>query len=189
MELFSFTTQYVMTYTATSLTHAPPTRRAVEFPRDVPRNTQAATFLVRAPSTSVCHLKINELDPTAIVNYELLRDERGGYKYVQRSGNGQFDVHYFNAHLRRSILLGRFVDASTASLAHAIARCPGSPDLLRTSPHAAQHHVESLVTRSSQTEQLRAMSSAALADDATLTDDEVDIETLLGEIGEIGEIM
>ncbi len=178
------TTQGFTHYTVTSLTQTPPTRRSSEVlstmrPLDVP-SAAPSTSYPRVPSTtsvSVCHVKIGEIDPGLILDYELLRDERGSYKYVQRSCDGQFyDVNYYNAHLRRAIPLGRFVDSSTASLAHAIARAPSSSDFISVTPFAAQDHIESLVTRVAEsTTMQRAISSSAPLASARTMEDELDI--------------
>ena len=99
----------------------------------------------------VCSISISMIKPELIAHYELLRNNRGELKYVQRSTDGRFfDVNYWNARLNKSIPLGRFTDELMASLAHAVARADESRYNCRIVPFAAQEHLVNLYTNDGQ---------------------------------------
>ena len=154
------TTQGLTTYECTSVDVMPPTKKARCAPsRAYQRPSLSSTPIHDAPSIPsrshgtppTCNLSIDMLDPELIAKYDLLRTERGAFRYVQASAdNTFFDVSYWNAQLHRSIPLGRFTDARMASLAHAIARADESQYDCRINPYAAQQHIVNLYTNGGQ---------------------------------------
>ena len=108
----------------------------------------------------VCTIKLSEIPPERIAEYELMRCERGSLKYVQSSVDGMFyDVNYWNARLNKSIPLGRFIDPLTASLAHAIARSDQTNFELQLRPFAVQEYISRLLAV--QDESARAIDESA----------------------------
>ena len=92
----------------------------------------------------VCYVLYSSLGGM-VSTYELMCGERGNYKYVQPTADGRFVASYYNAEMSKSVLLGRFVDERTASLAHALAR---SDVHCRSVDRAAQNAIERLWAQS-----------------------------------------
>ena len=142
------TTQGAATYARTATNRTPDEGRARKKP-SANKKAKSNHFGRVPPDASgqaygdgVCHVLYSELDRAKVANYELMRGERGNYKYVQRTADARFyDVAYYNAELGKTIALGRFSDICTASLAHALAR---SHLTCRTVDRAAQSLIESV---------------------------------------------
>ena len=99
---------------------------------------------------SPCIVHLHCIHPDLIKGCDLALTNSGTYKHVQPSSDGlSYDVHYYNAGLRKSIYLGRFFNSNVASLAHWIART-SDDDNMRLLPFAAQSHIESLEEQSFQ---------------------------------------
>lgn len=97
-------------------------------------------------SVPVCRVPYDALPASFVSKYELLRRNDGMYRFVQLTSDGfTYDVNYFNAELKRVIPLGRYTDAATASLAHAIAR---DNDTCRSTNYAAADVIETCYAQS-----------------------------------------
>lgn len=121
---------------------------------DAPRLKEATSSYVVSQSllpysyyntkSSVCEVSFQSIHPDLITGHHLLLNQEGEFKYVQTSNiHSVYDVHYYNASVRKMILLGRFLHPDVASLAHWIART-SDDDNMRLVPFAAQSHIESL---------------------------------------------
>lgn len=135
----------------------------------------------------VCCVLYGQLDPDKVASLELMRGERGCYKYVQRSAGGRFfDVTYYNAEIGKSVFLGRFVDECTASLAHALAR---SDLTCRTVDRAAQCRIERIFVQSANPDRLHSIAaqsapipSAAMSSLPVEEEDSLDFDSLFEEL-------
>lgn len=135
---------------------------------------------VRQP-VAACTLKLSQIPPERISQYELMRNERGDIKYVQQSAEGAFyDVNYWNARLGKSIPLGRFTDQLTASLAHAIAREESSKLTFQVQPYAVQDFISRTLAAPSEQEEEQDQLSELLQPTSSNPDDDqlLDFDTL-----------
>lgn len=153
-------------------------------PRPPPFTPVTSMSFVRT-DVAVCSVSYDSLSPESVQDFELLRIPDGAFRYVQRNSDGRFfDVSYYNAALKKSIPLGRFVDDATAALAHAIARADDNFKGCRVMPYAAQHKIEEMYVSSTtrpavipETVSFAPSSSSGNSDAGHLIWDEGDEET------------
>lgn len=144
----------------------------------------AISSATKPENDGVCRVPYSNLDSTKVIGFELMRGERGTYKYVQHTANGQFEVTYFNAELGKTVFLGRFTDECTASFAHALAR---SDLTCRTVDRAAQSLIESLFVQNASQTSIKTLARQELpiptaAMSKQPVEEELDFDSLFEEI-------
>ena len=117
-----------------------------------PVHPEARTVVMNVPpsisaaSAGVCHVALADIDNLLISEYELVRNGAGEYKHIRLLPDLKiYEAHYHNAEQRRSVCLGRFVHAATASLAHAMARSNEGDPRFRCVPYSVQMYIESII--------------------------------------------
>jgi len=117
-----------------------------------PAHPEAVSVVMNIPSSvststaGVCHVALDDIDNLLISDYELERDGKGDFKHIRFVAElNIYEALYHNAEQRRSVCLGRFIHAATASLAHAIARSNEADPRFRCVPYSVQMYIESII--------------------------------------------
>lgn len=153
-----------------------------------PTHPEARTVVMNLPAmmtastAGVCRVALEDIDNMLISEYELARDAAGNYKHIRYLDESQvYDSHYQNVEQRRSVCLGRFLHAATASLAHAIARSNEADSRFRCVPYSVQMYIESIIRVRDQPLVEAASQQPAEVADVPLQDNE-DFELSLDDL-------
>lgn len=111
--------------------------------RIVTAASRTTSIFVRNSAIPICNVRYDDIAMGLASTYPLRTKTDGTFLFVNPVDD-VYDVSYYNAQLRRTIMLGRYTDPKTAALAHSIVA--HGDNELRSTPFMVQQTIQDMLT-------------------------------------------